>query len=222
MSRKLKFERKRRKQKVVPKTPQQASRPPVPVAAKPQTQLWIRLGLLLTVVGLIALIELFPRLSASATPPLDLGNQLASSRFTVRNEGYLQVTDVMSACFLWKVAEGGFSATSSMARVVMPPENKLRPAGGLTVPCTSENMIGTNPPYMLNLRYADLAIVVYYRVWPFTFYRTHRLFRFVARIGKNGEVVWDKQPSTEALEQDYDNFIRSGGGTFPPQLSPSR
>jgi hypothetical protein len=105
------------------------------------------LSLLLTTLGLITLIELFPRLSASATPPLDLGNQLASSRFTVTNEGYLQVTDVMSACFLWKVVEGGLHAYGSLARVVMPPENRLRPTEGYTVPCTSENMIATNPPH---------------------------------------------------------------------------
>ena len=79
-------------------------------------------------------------------------------------------------------------------------------------------MIGTNPPFILDLKSADLAIAVYYRVWPFTFYRTHRLFRFVARIGRNGEVVWDKQPTTEELDKDFERFIESRGGSFPPKI----
>jgi len=77
-------------------------------------------------------------------------------------------------------------------------------------------MFGTNPPFFLNLKYADLAIVAYYRAWPFTFYRTHTLFRFVARIGKNGEVIWDREPA-DAIEKDYDMFIKERGGMFPPQ-----
>ncbi len=220
MSRKSKRRKKRRKQKATPTTPQQPSPPTVPIVSNSQTQVWTGLGLLLTVIGLITLIELFPRLSASATSPLDLGNQLASSRFAVTNDGYFQVTDVMSACFLWKVTEGRLHVSSSMAQVVIPPENRLRPTESLTVPCVSENMFATNPPDILNLKNADLAIAIYYRVWPFTFYRTHRLFRFVARIGRNGEVIWDKQPSTEVLEQDYNQFINERSGTFPPQGLP--
>ncbi len=177
------------------------------------SQLLTGLGFFIAILGLIVW---WPRLSSSASPPLDLSNQLASSRFTVTNDGYLPVTDVMSACFLWELVEGGLNATSSMARVVMPAENTLRPTEGYTVPCTSENMIATGPPFKLDLKSADLAIVVYYRTWPFTFYRPHRLFRFVARVGRAGEVAWDKQPTTEPLEQDYDKFIESRGGTFPP------
>jgi hypothetical protein len=172
----------------------------------------------LALTGILSLIPVLPRLSPAATPPLDLGNQLASSRFTVTNDGYLQVTDVVSACFLWKVVEGGFHATASLARVVAPPENRLRPTESYTVPCTSENMIGTSPPFMLPLKQADLAIVVYYRPWPFTIIRKHRLFRFVARISSNGDVVWDKQPTPEEMEADYDAFIQAHGGTFPPQF----
>lgn len=187
--------------------------------AKNLTRKWVGklLGWSIGVVSLAGLVTFLPRLSASASSPLDPTNQLASSRFTVTNDGSLPVTDVISACFLWKVIEGGAHFTSSMARVVVPPENRLKAAEGYTVPCTNEQMIGTNPPFFLALKSADLAIVVYYRTWPFTFYRTHKLFRFVARIGSNGEVVWDKQPA-DALEADYDEFIARRGGTFPPSF----
>jgi hypothetical protein len=177
------------------------------------------ISLILAAIGLVTLVELFPRLSASATPPLDLSNQLASSRFTVSNDGYTRVTDVVSACFLWNVTEGGFQAHSSLARVVVtPPTMILKPTEGYTVPCMTESMVGTSPPFYLNLKNADLAIVVYHRAWPwpFTFYRTRRLFRFVARVGRNGEVAWDKQPTPESMEHDFDNLIQSRGGTFPP------
>jgi hypothetical protein len=216
MSQKPKHKKKRKKQ-IKPLTqPTQGIQSPNPIAIKPR-QFLTKLGLVLTFLGFLTWIELFPRLSATASSPLDLSNQLASSKFTVVNEGYLQVTDVMSACYLWSVAEGGAHFNGSIARVVVPPESRLRPTEGLTVPCTSEKMFTTNPPFFLSLRNADLAIVVYYRVWPFTFIRTHRLFRFVARIGKQGEVVWDKQPA-DVLEPEFDKWIEEHGGEFPPTI----
>src|SRR5580704_3622287 len=156
MTRKSKRKKKQHKQREVPIVPLPQPPPPTQTVSRKQIRFLEGLGIVLTAIGLIALIELFPRLSSSATPPLDLGNQLASSRFTVTNDGYLQVTDVMSACFLWNVVEGGFHAHGSMARVAVPPENRLRPTESYTVPCTSENMITTTPPFILNLKSADL------------------------------------------------------------------
>ena len=179
------------------------------------------------VVGIIALIQFFPRLSATASSPADRNDPLTSSRFTVSNDGYFRVTDVMSACFLWKVemAQGGRTNVHidrGLAEVVKPPESKLSPTEGLTVPCTGNRIVGSSPPYAQPvLARADLAIVVYYRTWPFTFYRDHRLFRFVARNGMNSEIVWDKQPTSEVMERDFAGFIQMHGGTFPPS-SPQR
>src|SRR5260370_41046274 len=99
MAKNSKDKNKGQKEKVVPKKRRPRPRPK-PANVSKRGRALAMLSLLLTIIGLITLIELFPRLSASATPPLDLGNQLASSRFTVTNDGYLQVTDVMSACFL--------------------------------------------------------------------------------------------------------------------------
>jgi hypothetical protein len=196
-----------------------------PTIAKPSRHglLLTIVGLVLTTVGLVALIELFPRLSASANSPTNLDDPLSSSKFSISNDGYMKVTDVMSACFLWKVrmAQGGRVNTfvdSGLATTVRPPENMLKPTEAFTVPCTGNRLVGAPPPYSQPvLVQADLAIVAYYRVWPFTFYRDHRLFRFVASIGKNNEIVWEKQPSN-LLEADYDEWIAAHGGTFPPIL----
>ena len=179
-------------------------------------------GSLLALTGLLSLIPLFPRLSATATPTTNLDDVLGSSKFTVTNDGTLRVTDVMSACFLWKVKMERPGATanfdSSLSRIVSPPETKLSPTEGFTIPCTAEGrpIVGSSAPFAQpRVTHADLAIVAYYRAWPFTFYRDHRLFRFVAHFGQ-GEVTWEKQPAA-ALEPDFDKFIAAHGGTFPPQ-----
>jgi hypothetical protein len=215
VSRKSKHKGKKRKQREVPIMPPQEF---PPTASKPSKHGLILtvLGLVLTILGLSALIELFPILSASGSPPLDPNNQLSSSRFTITNDGYLPLTDVMSACFLWKVDQGVDHESDSMERIVVPPESKLAPHEPFTVPCTSENSIIT-PGQPLTITQADVAIAVYFRPWPFTFLRKHKLLRLVARVGKQGEVVWDRQPAAD-LEKDYDAFIQKFGGTFPPQF----
>jgi hypothetical protein len=217
MSKRLKNKNKKRRGKAGPRMPPRQSPPTNQVVPKRQTQLWTKLGIIIGIISLIALIELFPRLSASGSAPLDPNSQLSSSRFTVTNDGYLPLTDVTSACFLWKVDEGGFHIHSSMARVVQPPESRLGADESFTVPCTSEKMFVT-PGRPLTITQADLAIAVYYRPWPLTFLRLHKLLRLVARIGKQSEVVWDRQPA-DVLEKDYDMFIQEHGGTFPrPKL----
>jgi len=105
--------------------------------------------------------------------------------------------------------------SSYLAENVSPPESKLIPTEGFTVPCTGHKVVDTAPPYIpFQLMKADLAIVVYYRFWPFTFYRSRRLFRFVARPGRQNEIIWEKQPSG-VIEPDFDKFIQSYGGHFP-------
>lgn len=220
MSRKPKRKNKKHKQKRVPIMPLPISRP---IAAKPSKNgLFLTiLGLVLTTIGLVALIELFPRLSATASSPTDSNDPLTSSKFAISNDGYLRVTDVASACFLWRVqmTSGGSSKpnvqfTDGLAEVVKPPENKLSPTEALTVPCTGQQVVGASAPYVQPaLTHADLAIVVYYRDWPFTFYRDRRFFRFVANIGKHGEVTWEKQPSS-ILEPDFDNQWTEKDGQF--------
>jgi hypothetical protein len=223
MARKSKRKTKKHIKKEVPKVQPPKTPPTAPTSSKLQRPIWTIVGLLLTLIGLVTLIELFPRLSATGKSPTDPDNPLSSSKFTVNNDGYLKLTDVMSACFIWRVDQGGKSMpveriTNTLAIVVRPPENVLMPTEGFTVPCTANPVVSAPPPYIqpaINL--ADLAIVVYYRAWPFTFYRGHRLFRFVANIGRHGEISWDKQPA-DALGAAYDKFLNDRGGSFPPSF----
>jgi len=219
MPRKSKRRKKQHKQKEAPATPLPA---PHPIFAKPSRRgLFLTvLGLVLTAVGLVILIQLFPRLSATASLPTDRNDPLGSSRFTILNDGYLQVTDVKSACFLWKLTfvEGPRTAefTNKLAAITVPPEGALNSTEGYTVPCIPYRLIGLPASFRQPvLGRADLAIVVYYRAWPFTFYRDRRLFRFLSRIQNDGTVIWEKQPAA-VLEPDYDRFIAAHGGTFPP------
>ena len=105
--------------------------------------------------------------------------------------------------------------TNNLARVVQPPESKLDPGEAFTVPCTANKLAGAPPPYVSPaINHADLAIVVYYRAWPFTFYRPHKLFRFVASFGEGNKIIWEKQPAA-IIEPGYDKFIQYWGGTLP-------
>jgi hypothetical protein len=222
MSKRSERRRRLKQRKAQPKPPK-PQLPPTNPTSKKTTQFWTFLGLAIGVIGLLSLIQLFPRLSSVANPPTDRDDPLLSSRFVVSNDGYTKVTDVMAACFLWRarMTEGGqgyTTAEDTLFQVVRPPENNLRPTEALTVPCTPIRLAVAPAPFRPPLlAKADLAIVVYYRVWPFTFYRDHRLFRFVANTQKNGEVIWEKQPA-ESLETDYDRFIANHGGTFPPAI----
>jgi hypothetical protein len=190
------------------------SQPVAPIGLKRHTQVWTMLGLVVGLLSLITLLELFPRLSVSGEPPLDRNNQLGSSRFTVTNDGYIPLTDVMSACFLWKVEEGNVGYYRSLAFIVKPPESKLDADESFTVPC-APNLAG-RAGQPLAITQADLAMVVYYRPWPFTFLRRHKLLRLVARIGEQGDIIWERQPAAP-LEKDFDAYIQAHGGTFPPQ-----
>lgn len=114
-----------------------------------------------------------------------------------------------AACFMWKVKYVGAGTAdfgSSLSRIVTPPANVLQTEEPLTVPCTRGNLIGSADGPLV-LKQADIAIVTYFRPWPFTFLRCHRLFRFVARFGDDGKfVAWDAEPSIE-LEPDFDRFV---------------
>lgn len=170
--------------------------------------------ILTAVFGLIGLIGLiitfFPRLSSSAASPADSYDVLGSSRFTINNDGFFRVTDVVSACYIWRgFGPGRFLVGDTLVQLAVPPEKRLRPTEGYTVPCAQG---------VVQLDAADLAIVVSYRVWPVTVWKRHEMFRFVSRSNERGQVVWDKQPLTEDMEHDFDKFIARFGGEFPPPL----
>src|SRR5580704_6791847 len=165
------------------------------------------LGLVLTVIGLVALVELFPRPSVSSSSPT-VPDLWLTSRFTVSNDGYLQLNDVHAVCFVWKAMTGeGSRLTNSASRVAYPADLTLPPGQAFTVPCEGDVHL-VNGPY----RSADLAIVVSYRPWPFTFIRQRKFFRFVARLD-TGNVIWEKQPSS-FLEHDFDSLLNSQSSLY--------
>src|SRR2546423_15362015 len=130
MARTSKRKSKKRKQREAPTMPQPQF---LPIAAKPSRHgLFLTiLGLVLTATGLVALIELFPRLSAAVTSTTDLDDVLGSSRSTITNDGYLKVTDVVSGCFLWDVTNSRPGAVvhfaSGVVRIAQPPQATLAP-----------------------------------------------------------------------------------------------
>jgi len=181
----------------------QQSQPNNPSGSSKHTLILTILGLVLTAIGLASLIELRPRPSVSSSSPVDSSNWL-TSRFTATNDGYLQLNDVHAICFLWKAqTNDGTTLYSNVIRTVAPENAILQPNQGLTVPCSNRYipLQGINGPY----KSADLAIVVSYRPWPFTFIRQRKLFRFVARPD-DGNIVWDKQPPT-VLEHDFNTLV---------------
>jgi hypothetical protein len=186
--------------------------PPSPIQAVSRSQIRFVevLGIFLALVGLIALIELYPRPTPSANLPTDSNDPLSSSRFTITNDGYVRLADVKAACYMWKLQYGGrftVNMPGSFANIVSPPEKILQTSEGLTVPCTTRRPIESvyEPPTLIQ---ADVAIAFYYRPWPIPFLRCHRLFRFVARFNDKGEIVgWDKQPAG-VLEPDFEKFMK--------------
>lgn len=167
------------------------------------------ISVLIGAVGLVALVELFPRLSTTATSTTDLDDVLGSSKFAVTNDGYLKVTDVASTCFLWNVKIGGHNMREDLVRIVRPKNLDLEPGETFTVQCTPTGnpIIRALPPDdVLRVTKADVAIVVYYRPWPFSFHR-HRLFRFVATFAKNGTVTWEKQPVPPLEKSEFNQLM---------------
>lgn len=212
MSKRSKGKNKRRKRKEEPKLPPQS---PLTTSQRPSRHgLFLTvLGLVLTLIGLIALVELFPRLSASP-PSFTNPENVTAARFTVTNDGYLKLTDVSAACFIWEQrARSGESGWWNLSLVSSPNlRGTLRPTEGFTVPCL--NSPAVIPPAV----FADLAVIVYYRPWPFTFLKTRRFYRFVSQLN-NGNVTWEKQPPT-LLEADFEkwenNPIRALRPPSPP------
>jgi len=188
---------------------------PPPAPKKPFWEFWssrfwkrapTQVGLVLTVISLVALVELFPRLAASPSSPTNIYTPV----FSVSNDGYLKVTDVTSGCFLWRLWQPSGVIESTMSRTVHPPENQLTPTEAFPVPCDLKG-VDINGEGFTRI---DLAIVVYYRPWPFTMFRTHKLIRFSARPGLDKRAaVWDRHPVGE-LEADFDKWLTTFGG-FP-------
>jgi hypothetical protein len=160
-------------------------------------------------VGLIALIELSPRLSAS---PNSLGDVKAPLRwsFSVSNDGYLQITDISAGCFMWKVqgtppSGGSVSVTNALYDIIQPPR-LLIPADRFSLPCAPQLVGSGQPDKPVKFSVLDIAIVTYYRPWPFVFLMRRRFFRFVGHYDDEF-LVWEPQPADSKLVKDFDDNI---------------
>jgi hypothetical protein len=59
----------------------------------------------------------------------------------------------------------------------------------------------------MKFSHIDLALVVYYRPWPLTMFRSRKLFRFVGRPTPDLKgTIYDKQPAGD-MEKDFDSLI---------------
>ena len=156
-------------------------------------------------IGLVALIELSPRLSATQEPPFLSGDQIPSVMIT--NDGYLKVTDVRVICFLFDVNIAGNSFGFMMAGNGSPAQNILEPTVSYTVSCSPGTFIRA-PTQAIN--HVEAGIVTYYRPWPFTVLRSRKFFRFVAH--NNGTTLnWFKEPPNDTMEQRFAQFVAENG-----------
>jgi hypothetical protein len=181
------------------------------------------LGLVLTVIGLIALVELLPRLSATYLSPVNPSDVLRTN-FTVTNDGYFRLTDVRSGCFVWAVwidPKNLHKTDPDVGYAWVSTENPLNkvlyPNEAFTVPCVGGSHASSLVPPM---GAGDIAIVVSFRPWPFSFVKRRKLFRFVSRVN-NGEAFWDRQPSY-VIEKDFDKFAASNSAFGSTDLNDFR
>lgn len=173
--------------------------PAQPPSGSKLKKIWQRFfAALVFLLTALALVELLPRISASAVPPFDANHPLAS-RWTVTNEGYLKITRTRAICFVWRV-QAVVTMQNSASNPSKPTGNVLSPGDSFTVPCSIPGML--SGPY----HSADIAIIVFYHPWPFTFFHYRRFFRFVMRRETDGNITWDKQPTPPELELDFDRL----------------
>jgi hypothetical protein len=175
-----------------------------PITIQPQihptqeTKSAARISLILTIIGvalgllsLVTWVELFPRLSATPTAPFEVGNQFAS--FQVSNEGYLRITDLRFACFLWSAKIRAIEFKGVFSNIGEVPQ--LGVGDAATIDCKA---IVNEPPQVITE--LDMAIVASYRPWPwpFSILRRRKVFRFTAKPG-NGQMNWYKQPPDDLM-----------------------
>jgi hypothetical protein len=151
------------------------------------------------------LVEVFPGLTASASPPSRPDELLQQSRFTVTNDGYLDLMRVHGVCYITTALEanGGrlLNSISGGGLSDLMRGGTLHRGEAFTVPCLDP---GTTWGL---IRQADLNIIVFYRPCRLCFWHSRRFFRFVSRYTGNGSFVWEKQPTLATAERDFDEHL---------------
>ncbi len=173
----------------LPQQPPLIPQPPSSKSFWKKVPKWIY-GCFSFLLACLAVVGLLPHLSASASPPSDLDNIL-NSQFTVSNDGPLKLTHVRTGCFVWNTSIFPPGPNGAHAVYLDNPYgdvSDLASSDSVTVPCSDKRFMTFG-----NVFGADIAIVVYYHPWPFTFIDSNRIFRFVSRRTRSS-VTWDKQP----------------------------
>src|SRR6267143_1614829 len=186
MSRKPKRKHKRHKGAKMPTAPQPESPPPNQTVSRLQIRFVEILGLFLTALGLVSLIALSPRLSGASQSPFIAGDQIPA--FEVKNDGYIQLTDVNVACYARKI-KMTVAEIEDTFTVANPPLQVLPKNDSLTLNCTGGSFMMAPASAIKSI---DIAVVAYYRPWPFTFLRCRKFFRFEGR-NDGTKVNWYKQ-----------------------------
>lgn len=172
---------------------------------------WTILGIALTAIGLVALIELSPRLSAAQMPPFLAKDAIPS--IAISNDGYLQLTDVEAECFAAKmVLAGNNNVYGAMSGSGSPPKKILSPAESFTISCTGHGKTFLDSPISW-ISHIELDAVTYYRPWPFTFLRRRKFFKFVGE-NDGSKINWYKQ-TPDGLAQEYDELVRESRTALP-------
>jgi hypothetical protein len=141
-----------------------------------------------TVISLVFIfVQAKPWLTVDEGERLDPQNQY-SSLFSVRNDGYLPVTNLEANCHIQpSVNSYGnyFDITDSTQQFAASLSYSQR----ATLPCFSMVSFGGSPPLP---GFGDLTITVTYSVYPFSFrwLRKSQQFHFKAIPGKDNRMHW--------------------------------
>lgn len=173
--------------------------------SKPMTQFWTILGIMLTAIGLIALIQLSPRLSVSQESPFRANDLMPSVKVT--NEGYLRLTDVKVICFIKDLLWGhGNSFNFLLAGNGSPTQKILDPTVSYTVPFLRQGAMNISPSVVSHI---EVGVVVFYRPWPFTFFQSKKFVKFVGQ--NDGRTIqWFSQPPN-GIEKEFNEGIARTG-----------
>jgi hypothetical protein len=152
---------------------------------------------LLASLSLLSIPSVIPRLSVAPSSSPSYSSRV---QFTISNDGFLKASDVHAGCFLWRVHNANGSLIANDLSPWYSEPEELPSPDGWTIDCDLLTQ---------KLDVVDLAIAVYYRPWPFTFLRIHKLFRFVGRPTPDLKgTIFDKQPSAP-LENDFNELLKS-------------
>jgi len=153
---------------------------------------WAVIVAITVIVGLVGVVELYPRVSVSSNESLDPSTPF-SSPFIVSNEGLLSIYDVEFQCDIKNVEAtnniklGGFS---TMRPVKVIPI--INPAGKETTQCARNSFA----PASGKFENADISIVVNFRLFWIPLSLT-RKFRFVTEKDKSGQLHWFPKATIE-------------------------